>query len=185
MNPLSTKARNILGEILSHLPAILWRLTVITFLLIPVYITQLARGIQLAFPDAATKLSKSPFLTWLGKWQETKDLQAAHAYAMGFLALTFFGWEAVLRLAFGDDSWFRKFPKVETAKKIVMTIVVTVMVVDAWFLYCGIINRSWGGATFSFSAVFIVVGYLALNVGVSLVSVYLSPRKETPKEGQL
>ena len=99
--------------------------------------------------------------------------------ALALLCLSFFGWEVILRSLFGDESLFKRFGKPDTAKRVTFIVVCIALFVDCFFLYCGVANRSWRGIGFSIYPLFATFGYLAVNVGVSLVTVILSPK---PKE---
>lgn len=170
-----TTAGTALSAVLAHAPLWAWRLLVV-FVLILMYIDPLARGVRHNLPDFGTKLAKSPTFSFLGKWEETKNLEGTHLFALALLSLSFFGWEVLLRSMFGDETLFQRFGKPDKAKRVTFIVVSIALFVDCFFLYCGVANRSWNGAGFSFYAVFATLGYLAVNVGVSLMSVFLSPK---------
>ena len=161
-----------------NLPLWMWR-TFALGILVTLYVSVMARGVAYSFPDFGAKLSKTPFLAFLARYEETKNLQIAHPFALLFLIVVFVSWEMILRMACGDESAFERFAKPEAAKRIMVCIGTGVLVSDCWFYYSGITNSGWKGAAFSFSALLATVGFLAVNVAVSMFSVFLSPRKES------
>jgi hypothetical protein len=174
-SPTRTTVGAVLSTMFAHGPLWAWRIMVVLVLIL-MYIDPLARGVRHNLPDFGTKLCKSPSFAFLGRWEETKNLEGTHLFALALLSLSFFGWEVILRSLFGDETLFQRFGKPDIAKRVTFIVVCIALFVDCFFLYCGVANRSWRGAEFSFYAVFATLGYLAVNVGVSLMSVFLSPK---------
>src|SRR5438128_2045260 len=133
--PLSTSDNpvwNTTSTIFRHLPLWGWRIFAVGILLI-LYANVLARGITYSFPDFGTKLAKTPMLGLMAKYEETKNLQIAHAFSVLFLVVVFASWEIILRMACGADKVFDRFDKPEIAKRIMLCIGVAVLCTDCWF----------------------------------------------------
>ncbi len=158
-----------------------WRVFALGALAV-VYANPLARGISNTFPEFGVKLSKTPFLGSLAKYEETKNLLVAHPFAMLFLIVVFVTWEIILRMACGEDSIFERFKKPEVAKRIMLSIGIAVLCTDCWFYYAGVTNSSWSGVAFSFSAILATIGFVAVNVAVTMFSVFLTPETIPQKE---
>lgn len=167
----------------SHWKVWLWR-TFAIGLLGFIYINVLVRGITNSFPDFGEKLSKTPFMASLARYEETRRLQVAHAFALLFMVIVFVTWEILVQTLFGDDGFFERFRKPDVAKRLMFAIGAAVLAVDAWFYYSGITNSSWGGATLSAQALLATVGFVAVNAAATVFSVFLCPAESRtqPKE---
>lgn len=166
-------------SVFRRLPLWLWRIFAVGILLI-LYANVLARGITYSFPDFGTKLAKTPMLGFLAKYEETKNLQISHAFSVLFLVVVFASWEIILRMACGADKVFDRFEKPEVAKRIMLCIGAAVLCTDCWFYYAGITNSgTWQSTTFSISALLATIGFIAVNVAVTMFSVFLTPREDT------
>ncbi len=165
----------------SHKWLYLWRAFALTSLAV-VYANPLARGISNTFPEFGVKLSKTPLLGSLAKYEETKTILVSHPFAVLFLIVVFVSWEIILRMACGEESAFERFKKPEVAKRIMLCIGVAVLCTDCWFYYAGITNSSWSGVSFSFSAILATIGFVAVNVAVTMFCVFLTPRDRPSKE---
>lgn len=163
------------GTVYRNLPLWAWRTFAVGILLL-LYVNVLSRGISYAFPDFGTKLSKTPFLAVLAHYEETKNLTLAHPFALLFMIVVFVTWELLLRMLCGDTSMFDRFDKPEMAQKIMACVGAAVLAADCWFYYSGITNLSWKGSVLSVSALLATVGFIAVNIAVTMFSVFLSPR---------
>lgn len=181
MSATTTKLWSLAGTVYRNLPLWMWRVFAVGILLV-LYANVMSRGITYALPDFGTKLGKTPLLSFLSRYEETRNLQLAHPFAVLFLVVVFVSWEVLLRMLCGDDSAFQRFIKPEAAKKIMVCIGAAVLATDCWFYYSGITNQGWQGAKLSFSALLATVGFIAVNVAVTMFSVFLSPRGYAPKK---
>lgn len=168
------------GHFWRHLPLWGWRGFAVGTLL-TLYVSVMARGVANSFTEFGAKLSKTPLLGSLARYEETKNLQVAHPFAVLFLIVVFASWELVLRAACGDDRVFARFGKPDVARRITYCVAAGVLAADCWFYYAGITNSGWNGATFSFAALLATVGFVAVNVAVSLFAVFLTPKKEADR----
>ncbi len=168
----------VLWYVLRHTPLWLWRAFAVG-LLLTLYVSVMAKGVVYSFPEFGARLSKSPMLASLARYEETKTLQVAHAFSLLFLIVVFASWELILRSVCRDEKLFARLKKPDNARRIMYCVGAGVLAADCWFYYSGITNSGWKGASLSFSALLATVGFIAVNVAVSLFSVFLSPKESS------
>ena len=141
----------------------------------PLYMFTIAEGLRMRMPSLAQKLHKLPFLSPLGRYQESKKLD----FAIFMAVILFFGvwllWKKVLLCMLDPDAFRDSRWDPAAHKRLILSLGVVILGADAFLMYTGLVEMGWGESSFSLSAVLITAAYVAGIIAVSFFSLLLKP----------
>lgn len=167
-------------RIFARLRIVLW----FVFIKIPlgvVYVAIIAEGLRTLIPPLGQKLWKLPLLTFLRDYEETHRLDLAPVMSVFIFIAVCVLWEQVLEI------WLVRQEKgsawlLDNKAILMVSLGSLVLGADICLFYVGVVQSSWGGVSFSFSALLATAAYLGVLVFVSLQSLTLrlalNPRLE-------
>jgi hypothetical protein len=157
--------------IFAHAKYWLWKVVTLV-VLAPIYVALISEGFRLLIPAAGLRLSKIPFLSFLDDYEATHRLDCAHLMALGLLIFVWMFWDLLLTIKLGGQFDTYGFEP-ESFKKVVLILGLTLVCCDACLFFVSVTNSSWGGSSFSFSAIIATAAYVAILICVSFVSCIL------------
>lgn len=144
-----------------------------------IYLSIIAEGFRTLVPVLNRRLSHLPMLGWMDDYEGTYQLDMASVMALFMLIAVYGLWSKVLKLwlteKIGIDYRLRKQGNADT---FVLVFGAIVLVSDALLFYVAVTEISWGGSTFSFTALFATAAYVSVLVFTIYVSINLHEKIE-------
>lgn len=158
-------------KLIAHIKFWAWK--VVTMLILgPIYIAIISEGLRTLIPALGQRISRIPFLDFFDDFDATHRLDLAHLMSLVLLIAVWWLWDRLLTIWLGGDFDAQGF-NAELFKKIIYILGTTIVGTDACLFFLSVTQSTWGGSSFSFSAILATACYLAILIFVSFVSCVL------------
>ena len=154
-----------------------------------IYVAVIAQGFRHLVPALGQRLYKLPGLSFLYDYELTYRLDLAIFFAFFMLIAVWFLWARILRLwlevehpqddVFNEHGWNR-----DNNVRLTLALGFVILGADCCLFFVAITEISWGGSSFSVTALLATGAYLAVLIFVTYVSIALANRMEERKENQ-
>ncbi len=143
------------------------------------YFVVISEGFRVMVPVLSLRLYRLPIpgFSRLRDFEGLQRLDLAHLFAIVLCFLTWYFWTAALWLMLAPQEYLaRKRWNPVTYGKIMKGIAIALLSADAILFYRGLTEQAggiFGGSWFSPTAILVTIAYVALIVGIALISVNL------------
>lgn len=139
-----------------------------------IYFSIISEGFRILIPILAERIHRFPGLGWMNDSEALYQIDLAHLMSLFMLIAVWYLWDRILTLwldaeiTFDDLSWNQ-----DNDITFILLLGAVVLGADACLFYLSVSNVSWGGSSFSITAVIATAAYLAVLLFVTYVSIRL------------
>ena len=135
-------------------------------------VSLIADGLRFLVPALGTKLHQLPFLLYLKRYELLYRLDLAPCLALFMAIAVWLLWDQILSLYLFESAEGSR-AKAENHARLIRILGTTILTADALLFYLAVTRAGWNRTSFSISALAATLGYMAVLVFVSYVSVTL------------
>ena len=132
-------------------------------IIFPIYFMLISEGSRALIPALGQRLSRIPFIGFLDNFEATYRLHLGHLFATVLLVAVLILWEQIILILLRSKIDSHGFDPV-MYRQLVLGLGITILTCDLILFYLAIARSTWGGSSFSFSAMVATVCYLGFLV---------------------
>ena len=129
----------------------------------------MTEGFRILVPPVSEKLFKLPFLHFLKRYEETRDLDLATLFAIALIFSVFALWTSVIEILLELD----KIQGFTPDQLFTLILGIVLLGSDMLIFHAGIVESGWGGGKANFSSILATAAYASLLIFCCWFSVNL------------